>query len=191
MNLRSGVRVPLSIDHRFIGRVEPLRRDVAGDADDFQDISLEIPERLAERIGFGPELPRKFLRDNNRTSAHSARWIAISERATAYDRDPDRGKEIRRHPVHRHPARSLARNVDVKHTPVIKQSPAGVCDRLYSWQSFETRREHPATRRPGLLLCRSVARIHLHDECPPRFKTRISAIHFLNCANSHPGAEKQ
>src|SRR5262245_51348616 len=191
MKLRSGIWVPLRVDHRAVGRVEVLRQDVAGNADNFQGASPEITERLAERVSVGPELTGEFLRNNNWTGANSPRWIAAAERATAYDRNPQRVKEIRRHPVHRRLARCMSWDLNFEQTPVVKQPPAGVSDRSYSRQSFETRRENTATGGPGPLLCRSVTHIHLRKEHMPRFKPGVGAGHFLNIVNSQPGAEKQ
>src|SRR5215475_1986968 len=142
MALRSGIWVPLRVDHRVVGRVEVLCQDIAGNADNFQGVSPEITERLAKRVSVGPELTGKFLRNNNGTGANSPRWIAGAERATAHDRYPQRVKEIRRHPVHRRLARRLSRDLNIEHTAVLKKPPAGVSDRLYSRQSFETLREH-------------------------------------------------
>src|SRR5262245_9974479 len=191
MNLRSAIRVPLRVNRRAIGRVQSLRHDIAGNADNFQRVSPEITERLAKRVSVGPELPGKFLRNNNGTGAYSPRWIAIPERATAHDRNPQRVKEIRRHPVHRSMARRLSRELNIEHPLVIKQPPAGVSDRLHSRQIFETPSDHKATRGPRPLFSRSVAHIHMRKEHMPRFKTRVGAGHFPNMANGQPGAEKQ
>src|SRR5262249_26560356 len=111
---------PLRVDHRAVGRVEVLRQDVAGNADNFQGASPEITERLAERVSVGPELTGEFLRNNNWTGANSPRWIAGAERATAHDRNPPRVKEIRPHAVHRPLARRLSRDLNIEHTAVIK-----------------------------------------------------------------------